>query len=62
MESRGAEVKNQLDTVFRMNNVSLEDMCLAIQPVLTHIKPNNPDDDEAPDIDEYRATLSSQLE
>ena len=45
-----------------MSNVNLEEMSQAIQPVVTHVKPNSPDDDEKPDIDEIRGNLSNQLE
>lgn len=48
----------------RMSNIDLKDMEKAIIPVLTHVKPNQKnegEDQQSPDIDEYRYNMEEQL-
>lgn len=57
-ESRGSELKNQLDTVLRMSDTDLQEMQQSIQPVITQVKTS----EDGVDIDDLRNNFQESLQ
>lgn len=57
-ESRGSELKNQLDTVLRMSDTNLQEMQQSIQPVITQVKTS----EDGVDIDDLRNNFQESLQ